>query len=245
MRTLYGTQPTMSSRKTRAPKTRAPARKPSTWESAAPEEPRDRLSRGRIVAAAIAIADEEGLAAVSIRNVADRLGSSPMALYNHVPNKQDLLNLMLDAAHAELTLRPDSVSNWRDAFTEVAWEMRRSLQRHPWLAAIRSGDPEHGPGYMRAFEFALAMGRQFGIAPEAAARILGALFALASGFAPSESGRELPILSRSVLGSGDYPVLAHLVSTTTAPVGDARFAEVVAWLLDGAAANLNRGGSML
>ncbi len=78
------------------------------WRAEAPPPartgpgPKPRLSVDAIVAAAVAIADEEGMDALSMRAVGDRLGRTAMALYTHVPGKSELLDLMYDAVHAEL-----------------------------------------------------------------------------------------------------------------------------------------------
>ncbi|SDM60502.1 GntR family transcriptional regulator [Allokutzneria albata] len=108
--------------------------------AAAPSKPRppaetgDELTRERVVRAAIEIADAEGLAAVSMRGVAARLGVSAMTPYRHVDSKDDLVLLMADSAYGELEPPDPKIKNWRTR-TEVGsrglWALYR---RHPWLA---------------------------------------------------------------------------------------------------------------
>ncbi|TDD35219.1 TetR/AcrR family transcriptional regulator [Nonomuraea terrae] len=106
-------------------------------------EPRQGLSLDRIVRAAIELADAEGLAGLSMRKVADRLGFTTMSLYRHVPGRDHLVDLMRDAVLAE---HPEAGagSDWRtrlEAVARQAWRLRR---RHPWLAEIRG--TRHVPG---------------------------------------------------------------------------------------------------
>ena len=123
--------------------------------SAVRRGPRSSLSVGTVVAAAVRLADAEGLAAVSMRRVAAELGVPAMTLYSHVPGKSELVDLMVDAALGELY--PDEQSpttgNWRTRVEAVARENRRFLLRHPWALAI--GRPLPGPGRMRKYEIEL------------------------------------------------------------------------------------------
>ncbi|CAO0836451.1 TetR family transcriptional regulator OS=Streptomyces microflavus OX=1919 GN=Smic_52950 PE=4 SV=1 [Streptomyces microflavus] len=109
--------------------------------------PRPRLSVDAIVAAAVAIADEEGMAALSMRAVGERLGRTAMALYTHVPGKSELLDLMYDAVHAELPSRVPGVGAGRLA--GAAHRMGRGYLefyvRHPWVLQVSQARPVLGP----------------------------------------------------------------------------------------------------
>jgi len=94
------------------------------------------LSRERIAAAALAIADDEGLAALSIRGLAARLGVSAMSLYRYVRNKEDLIGLMTDAALGEARLPATPPRGWRAQLELSARFEWRILKRHPWLARV-------------------------------------------------------------------------------------------------------------
>jgi AcrR family transcriptional regulator len=96
------------------------------------------LTPARIVTTAIAIADAEGLASVSMRRVAGELGVATMSLYRHVTDKDDLLTQMMDASFSEWSFPDDPPEGWRDRLelaTRMLWAMFR---RHPWLASALS-----------------------------------------------------------------------------------------------------------
>ncbi|MDG4797690.1 TetR/AcrR family transcriptional regulator C-terminal domain-containing protein [Micromonospora sp. WMMD1082] len=112
------------------------------------------LSVDRIVRAAVDIADAEGLAALSMRRVAQALGAGTMSLYTHVPGKGELLDLMLDTVHGELT-HPDGDGGWRDRLTQVAHARWRLYQRHPWLLQVATTRPALGPHVIATYEHEL------------------------------------------------------------------------------------------
>jgi AcrR family transcriptional regulator len=107
------------------------------------------------VAAAVRLADGEGLAAVTMRRVAAELGVPAMTLYSHVPGKGELVDLMLDSVLGEL--HPDehasTVGHWRARLEAVARENRRLLLQHPWALSV--GRPPPGPNRMRKHEIEL------------------------------------------------------------------------------------------
>lgn len=90
------------------------------------------LSRDRALAAGIALADEDGLGAVSMRTLAGRLGVSPMALYKHVSGKDDLIDGMIDRVVAAYDV-PETTGGWRPAVRARILSARRTLDAHPWL----------------------------------------------------------------------------------------------------------------
>ncbi|AVH55979.1 MULTISPECIES: TetR/AcrR family transcriptional regulator [Streptomyces] len=95
--------------------------------------PRSALTPARIAAAAVAIADTEGLDTVTMRRLATDLGVAPMAAYRYVSGKDELLELMVDHVYGELTL-PDDAKGWREAMRTLALRTRTLLLRHPWVA---------------------------------------------------------------------------------------------------------------
>ncbi|WP_069817385.1 TetR/AcrR family transcriptional regulator C-terminal domain-containing protein [Streptomyces sp. TP-A0874] len=92
----------------------------------------------RIVASAVAVADAEGLAAVSMRRIATELGVATMSLYRHVADKDDLLARMLDATFARWRLPAEPPEGWRERLALAARTMWRMFRRHPWLAPALS-----------------------------------------------------------------------------------------------------------
>jgi AcrR family transcriptional regulator len=92
------------------------------------------LNRQRALRAAIELADERGLDALSMRNLAAQLGVVPMALYRHVVNKEDLLDGMVETVYGELDV-PTRVG-WRATMRQRATAMREALRRHPWAVEL-------------------------------------------------------------------------------------------------------------
>jgi AcrR family transcriptional regulator len=113
------------------------------------------LGPDRIVQGAIELADADGLSAVSMRRVADRLGAGTMSLYTHVPGKAELLNAMLDVVLAE-TARPQDVpGGWRGRLEVVARENLALLRRHPWILEVDIGRPPLGPNMIAKYDYEL------------------------------------------------------------------------------------------
>ncbi|MFE0750534.1 TetR/AcrR family transcriptional regulator [Gordonia sp. NPDC058843] len=113
-----------------------------------PPAGRSGITVSRIVQAGVELADADGLAATSMRKVADRLGVSTMALYNHVPGKDDLTALMVDAVYAGLYDDADSAKaagDWRAGVRYVAQRNWDLLVRHPWLLDINDARSLLGP----------------------------------------------------------------------------------------------------
>ena len=93
--------------------------------------PRQQLTIDQVVAAATALADAEGLEAVTMRRVGSGLGVVPMTLYTYVPGKAELLDLMLDAAYARLPRTDTTGQPWRQRVTAIAAENRALFEAHP------------------------------------------------------------------------------------------------------------------
>ena len=128
------------------------------WETGDPgprRGPRPALSVEEVVRHAIAIADEQGLDAVTMRRVAQAAGVGPMALYTYVPGKAELLDLMLDRVYAEMPRKPWP-AEWRHRVTALARDNRALYEAHPWAAAVSTGRPPLGPGLMAKYEHELA-----------------------------------------------------------------------------------------
>ncbi len=98
-----------------------------------------------IIAAAIRIADEEGLEAVSIRRIAGEIDARPMSLYDHFESKDALLASMADEVVGEVLVDPPLPAEWRQAITQISRLLYAMLVRHPWLIAVTSRQPRFGP----------------------------------------------------------------------------------------------------
>lgn len=106
--------------------------------------PKPKLTVGQIVTVAIELADTEGISALSIRRTAERLGVSPMSIYTYIPGRAELLDLMMDRVHGELTDPPPS-HDWRVTMTILAEETWALYHRHPWLLQLTTGRLPLGP----------------------------------------------------------------------------------------------------
>lgn len=112
------------------------------------------LSVDRIVRTAIAIADTEGLPALSMRRVAETLGVGAMSLYTHVPGKAELLDVMLDTVTGE-TVHPDDTTDWRERLRRIAHANWNLYLRHPWLLQVATTRPPLGPHVIAKYEHEL------------------------------------------------------------------------------------------
>lgn len=119
------------------------------------------VNRNRILDAAIALADTEGMGAVTMRRLGGQLGVEGMALYNHVNNKEDLLDAMLDRVASEIEL-PDAGPNWREIARRRAISAHTVLMRHPWSVALWTASINLGPARMRYLDSALRNLREAG-----------------------------------------------------------------------------------
>ncbi len=126
--------------------------------------PQQALSLERIVAAAIDIADAEGLQALSMARLAERLGSAPMSLYRHVANKEELQVFMMDTAPgAPPAIDPGH--GWRSGLEQWARALQAVYYRHPWILQVTSGRPPLEPGQLAWLDCALRTLRDTNLSP--------------------------------------------------------------------------------
>lgn len=130
------------------------------WGEAAPQRrrgPARSVTVEQVVDAALDLADEQGIAAVTIRAVAERVGVSAMSVYTYVPGKPELLDLMVDTRYARMSRRPWPGRPWRERLTAVAEANRELLTAHRWLTEVAAlSRPPLGPGVMAKYEHELA-----------------------------------------------------------------------------------------
>ncbi|KUP96027.1 TetR/AcrR family transcriptional regulator [Thermobifida cellulosilytica] len=180
-------------------------------------EARRRPGVERVVRAAVELADAEGLAAVSMRRLAERIGFTTMAIYRHVPGKPELLDLMCDEVMGEVREAAAEPEGWRERLAEWAREGMDLYLRHPWLAESDRWRRVPGPHTVARFERALAVVAGTGLPP---AQTVAAVD-LVSGFVDS-AARQAVAGARPGLGEGwgarelllagpdRYPVLGGL-----------------------------------
>ena len=106
------------------------------------------LSRERVLAAALIVADKGGIEFLSIWHIADELGAKPMALYNHISSKDDILDGIVDLVFNEITVPSDS-ADWMTAMRLRAHSTRDALVRHPWASVLMQSRTNPGPATLR------------------------------------------------------------------------------------------------
>ena len=119
--------------------------------------PRLRHSRAEVSAAAIRIADADGIAAVTMRRVAAELGTGTMSLYNYVPAKEHLVQLMADQTAGEYVYPPGPPPGTRAAIADLGRQGRDIARRHPWLPVIMNPPPPMGPCTLRYIDYFLGL----------------------------------------------------------------------------------------
>ena len=139
------------------------------------------LTRGRIVATAVEIADERGVGAVTMRELASRLSVEAMSLYNHVANKDDILDGMADLAAEQFDL-PEDVDDWREAMRRRAVSARQVFSLHPWAPALFDSRGSSGPSGLRYFDWVLGTLVEAGFSLEDAAHAYSLLDSYIYGF---------------------------------------------------------------
>lgn len=224
------------------------------WErpEAGRTAPRTPLARERITAAALAIADAEGLEALSMRRVARELGVGTMSLYHYLQGKDDLLDLMHDAVSAEMLVPGTMPADWREAVRAISHQTRDALLRHPWVVDVIGQRPGASPNGMRHVEQSAAAVDGLDVPPEVAGAILLAADDYTIGYvvrvlaarrganAPETMRRQvLEPHVRELLASGEFPHLARFVAEGGLEVMAAdRFDQGLDWLLDGIARSI-------
>ena len=138
-----------------------------------------------IIDAAMAIADEGGLDAVSMRTVAEHVGVTPMALYRHFNSKLALLDSMVE--RLVTSLLPDrSAGTWDERLTALAHAYRGLAQRHPWSAQLLFSRPSVTPDAVRVTEFIYAALREAGVPEPHVGRLERLVTTFVIGYAASE-----------------------------------------------------------
>ena len=234
-----------------------PARKrppaPLIWTQPAP--PERRLSREQIVRAAIAVADRGGTRALTMAAIARHLGSyTAMALYRHVPNKDALIDLMVDHVTADVALPETASKDWRRqlrAIAQSSWEM---VMRHRWYAQLVHTRPPLGPNMLRRTEHILEILARQGATPAQAVTYAALLDQHIFGAALQateerdmherygvKSTDELAVAitaTRALVAEDSYPVLTSWMASPTIVSPDEQFELALTFLLEGIAKRL-------
>jgi len=146
------------------------------------ETPRPPLTRHRILSAGVDLADREGIESLSMRTLGTVLGVQAMSLYNHVANKEDLLDGMVDLIFAEIALSNPPTGDWKTIIRQRAISARTVLSEHPWAVALMDSSSLPGPATMGHFEKVLGCLRQAGFSVERTLHAYAVIFAYVYGF---------------------------------------------------------------
>src|SRR5215207_6535241 len=151
--------------------------------------PRGFLSRELIINEALALLEQQGPGALSMRRLADRLGVAPTALYTHVRGKADLIDGLVDQVYAGLTLNPDPSGDWTQQLTTLSQQIRAHLLAHPAVVPYALQQPGLGPHGLRLGEAIYNILRPAGFSDQAVVGTVYALLTYILGFVALEAPR--------------------------------------------------------
>jgi len=152
---------------------------------AKPSLERAPLSKERVVRAALALADRGGFESLTMRRLAAELDAGAMSLYHHVPNKEELLDGMIDIVFGEIEL-PTTDVDWRTAMRRRALSTRAALNRHRWAVGLMEGRMRPGPASLRLHDAVLGCLREAGFSIELTIQAYSVQDAYIYGFALQE-----------------------------------------------------------
>jgi AcrR family transcriptional regulator len=186
------------------------------------------LTRERVLRAALALADEGGHEALSMRNVGKKLGVEAMSLYNHVANKEDILDGLVDIVFSEIAVSSPGEIDWKTAMRKRAISVREALNRHRWAVGLMEGRMAPGPASLRSHDAVMGCLREAGFPFRAAVHASSVMDAYIYGFAlqeknlpfetPDQVSEVMRIQRQHVPEMDDYPYLVE-VATEMAKAG--------------------------
>ena len=186
-----------------------------------PSRARRPLSKERVLDAAIAVADRGGVESITMRRVAQELGVEAMSLYHHVPNKEAILDGVVDRVFEEIEMPDlDGAADWRDNLRSRARSTREVLSRHRWALGLMDSRRNPGPATLRHHDAVLGVLRRAGFTLPMAAHAVSVLDSYVGGFVlqesalPATTGDELEEVAKGILEEvpGDaLPYLRELI----------------------------------
>lgn len=203
------------------------------WERIPPPEEANShtINAYSIVRVAMNLADTEGIGAISMRRIASELGSGVMTLYHYVPCKDDLMDLLLDETFGEIKLPEQPSGDWRADLRIFAFETRKCLKTHTWLATLLSSCPNFGPHRYYQLEWALSTVSHPGLNIEVTWGAIRSLYIYIVGFVGRELSEGLAIRRarfdrvsapyvKKLIATGKFPNVARYFSTPRPHVPD-------------------------
>ncbi len=176
------------------------------------------LSRDRVLRAALELADEGGIGALTMQAIGRRLGVEAMSLYRHVRNKDDILDGIVDLVFAEIEL-PGDRSNWRTVLRARSISTRAALRRHPWAITLMESRMAPGPSNLRSHDEMLAVLLDAGFSAAMATHATNLVDSYVLGFAlqetnfPFSNAEELAAVGEQMLAqvpADQYPNLVRV-----------------------------------
>jgi AcrR family transcriptional regulator len=213
--------------------------------------------RAKIVAAAVRIADAEGVEAVSMRRLADELGVATMTPYTHVESKDELIDLMRDAVAAEMILPEPITDDWREALRAIAHRTKDAFEAHPWSLDITSRRPRARINRLRHVEQSVGIMVRLHVDPPTGRAILMSIDDYVIGYCMRARSRQRMLASlgpegkealhsfrdpdpevAAALEAGELPLIKKITGrrNRSHPFGvppDSGFEPGLEWLLDG------------
>jgi AcrR family transcriptional regulator len=182
-------------------------------------KPRTPLSRERVLRAAIVLADTSGIDSLSMRNLGQKLQVEAMSLYNHVANKDDILDGIVDLVFSEIELPADR-GDWKSAMRKRAISAHKALLHHPWAPSLMQSRTKPGPATLRHHDSVLGSLRKAGFTLVMAAHAFSAIDGYIYGFAlqqiniPLQSKEQVAEVGDNILRqlAGEYPYLAEMIT---------------------------------
>ncbi len=182
---------------------------------------RPRLSRERVLSAALGIADRGGLSDLTIRSLASELGAKPMSVYYYVASKEELLDALVDVVFEEIEL-PEPDGEWQEEMRKRARSARSRLKQHRWAIGLLESRTSPGPATLRHHDRVLACLRNAGFSPELTAHAYALIDSYIYGFALQEASLPFegpesvgevaePIMA--LMATGDYPAMVEMATT--------------------------------
>jgi len=172
-----------------------------------------------VLSAAVGLADVAGIDSLTMRKLGQELGVEAMSLYNHVANKDDILDGMVDLVFGEIDI-PDGVAEWKAAMRRRAMSAREALLRHPWATSLMQSRTKPGPATLRHHDSVLGSLRGAGFSVVMAAHAISVIDGYVYGFAlqqinlPLQSQEQVAEVGQGILRqlAGDYPHLAEMIT---------------------------------
>jgi AcrR family transcriptional regulator len=171
-----------------------------------------------VLHAAVALADENGIASLTMRRLGEALGVEAMSLYNHVTNKDDVLDGMIDVVFSEIDL-PTSGTDWKIAMRQRGLSARAALTRHRWAIGLMESRTTPGPATLRHHDAVIGILRNGGFSIELTAHAYSVLDSYIYGFAmqepnlPFDTAQETAEVAQAIMARfppGEYPHLTEL-----------------------------------